>query len=79
MHLHINDKMENLKVATCYDEPMWQDFDGNSCLEKDAFGCKFNHNLIHPEMCIIMDEVGGNTSQKGDRHIRGELLVFTRV
>ena len=26
-------------------------------------------------MCIVMDEVGGNTSQKENGHIWGELLV----
>ena len=29
-------------------------------------------------MCVVTDKVGGNTSQKGDRHIGGELLVCTK-
>ena len=33
--------------------------------------CKVTHYLTHPEMCIVMDEVGGNTSQKGDGNIGG--------
>ena len=70
--------MEDAKVATPYAAPMWQDYDGNPCLEKDAFGCKVTHNLTHPEMCVVMDEVGGNTSQKGDGHIGGELLVCAK-
>ena len=43
--------------------------------EEDAVGCKVTHDLLKPEMCIVMDEVGGNTSQKGDGNIGGELKV----
>ena len=78
MYKYIYEEMEDAKVATPYDAPMWQDYDGNPCLEKDAFGCKVTHNLTHPEMCVVMDEVGGNTSQKGDGHIGGELLVCAK-
>ena len=78
MYKHIYEEMEDAKVATPYAAPMWQDYDGNPCLEKDAFGCKVTHNLTHPEMCVVMDEVGGNTSQKGDGHIGGELLVCAK-
>ena len=62
MYNHIYDEMDNSKVATRYGEPAWKDFDGNPCLEKDAFGCKVTHNLIHPKMCIAMEKVGWNTS-----------------
>ena len=78
MYNHIYEEMEDAKVATPYAAPMWQDRDGNPCLEKDVFGCKVTHNLTHPEMCVVMDEVGGNTSQKGDGHIGGELLVCAK-
>jgi len=59
MYLHIYDEMENAKVATCYDKPMWQDFDGNPYLEKDAFGCKVTYNLTHPhlmeiQLCVLL-------------------------
>lgn len=56
MYNHIYEEMEDAKVATPYAAPMWQDCDGNPCLEKDAFGCKVTHNLTHPEMCVVMDE-----------------------
>mmetsp|Transcript_12989 Transcript_12989/g.15241 ORF Transcript_12989/g.15241 Transcript_12989/m.15241 type:complete len:145 (-) Transcript_12989:100-534(-) len=38
-------------------------------------GYKVTHEINHPKMYIVMDEVGGNTSQKGDGHIGGKLLV----
>ena len=63
------------KVACKYDKPVWQDFDGKECNEAGAYGCKVTHDLTHPEMCVVMDKVGGNTSQKGDGHIGGELFV----
>ena len=33
------------------------------------------HKLTHPGICIVMDEVGGNTSQNGDGNNGGELYV----
>ena len=30
----------------------------NECDMKDAAGYKVTHNLTHPGMCILMDEVG---------------------
>ena len=75
MYNHIYDEMVDANVASIYEDPMWQDCDGTRCNESNSFGCKVTHNLTHPEMCIVMDEVGGNTSQKGDGHIGGELLV----
>ena len=29
-------------------------------------------------MCIVIDEVGGNTSQKGDGHAGGKLLIHAK-
>ena len=42
-------------------------------------GYKVTHEIKHPEMCVVMDKVGGNTSQKGDWHIGGKLLVCGKV
>lgn len=78
MYDHIYDMMEISKVATHYNKPMLQDFDDNPCLIKDALGCKITHNLTHPEMHIIMDEIRGNTSQKENGHIGGELLICAK-
>ena len=75
MYDHIYDELVDAKLATPYNEPMWQDSDGTFCTESSSLGCKVTHDFAHPEMCVVMDEVGGNTSQKGDGHIGGELLV----
>ena len=54
---------------------VWMNRFGNEVEEKDAFGCKVTHDILHPDYIICMDEVGGNTSQKGDGHIGGELML----
>ena len=46
--------------------PIWMDSKGNICEEHEAFGCKVTHDIIHPDYAIVLDEVGGNTNQKGD-------------
>ena len=78
MYDHVYDELVQVKLATPYDEPMWQDSDGTFCPESSGLGCRVTHNFTKPEMCIVMDEVGGNTSQKGDGQIGGELLVCAK-
>ena len=51
------------------------DKERNIVAKEDAFGCKVTHNITHHDHVIVLDEVGGNTSQKGDGHISGELMV----
>ena len=67
--------MEEASVAHKLRVPEWQDVNVTTCDVIDAVGCKVTHELAHPKMCIVMDEVDGNTSQKGDGHIGGKLLV----
>ncbi len=43
-----------------------------------AFGCKVTHDLIHPDWCIMGDEVGGNISMKGDGHVGGRLYLTAK-
>ena len=54
------------------------DRNGKECQPIEAFGCKVTHRIKHPDMCIVGDEVGGNTSQKGDSHIGGILHLCER-
>ena len=35
---------------------------------------KINFHLTHPEMCLVVDEVGSNISQKGDGHIKSSFV-----
>ena len=76
MYDQVYEQMEDAGVAVKYDRARWMDKQGNDVLEENAFGYMVTHNLEYPEMCIVMDEVGGNTSQKGDGHKGGQLMVY---
>ena len=67
--------MEEADVAIRLEESVWMDRDGNVVDEKTSFGCKVTHRITRPEMVICFDELGGNTSQKGDGHVGGQLLL----
>ena len=67
--------MVKAKVATELSESVWMDYEGNLVLEKEAHGCKVTHNLAYPEMCIVVDKVGGNISQKSDGNKGGEKFI----
>lgn len=34
------------------------------------------YKLLHTEMCLVIDEVGRNISQRGDVHITGKILFL---
>ena len=55
------------------------DAQGCEVLEELAFGCKVTHDVTRPDICFVMDEVGGNISQKGDDAIGGELQLCEAV
>ena len=69
---------EDTGVIVWLDNPEWQDHNMNVCDQKNAAGCRVAHDLAHPDMCIIIDEVGSHTSQRGDWYIRGKLLVCAK-
>ena len=58
--------------------PKWMDKDGKEVKEDDVFGCKLTHNILHPYMCLVMDEVGGNTNEKEDGNLVGQLELCER-
>jgi len=43
--------------------------------KEESYGQKCTIKITHPELCIVGDEVGGNTSQKGDGHVGGKRFV----
>ena len=78
MYEHNYEEMEMAGVAVRLDEPVWKDRSGNIVEEADALGCKVTHDLIHPEMCIVGDEVGGNLNMDGDGHVGGTKLLCAK-
>ena len=75
MYEQVYDEMVDAGVAVKMASPAWLDINGDLVHEDDALGCMVTHDLTHPEMCIVMDEVGANTNMKGDGNCGGELLV----
>ena len=70
--------MEDNGFEIWLDNPEQQDHNGNICDQKNDAGCRVTHYIAHPKMCIIMDEVRNDMSQKGDGHIGDNLLVCTK-
>ena len=58
--------MEEAGVAMKYPKPLWMNKDGIVVAKEDSYGFKVTHDLKYTEMCLVWDEVGCNTSQKGD-------------
>jgi len=75
MYERFGDEMIYAKVAQLLPEPVWMNKEGDAVTEDDAFGCKVSHKISHPDMILCMDEVGSDTSQKGDGAVGGEKFV----
>ena len=70
--------MMNTVVAMKLSTPVYQDANGDTCLEPDVLGCKVMHKITHPDICFVMDNVDGNMNQKGYGYIGSKLLVCGR-
>jgi len=63
-------------VAKALEHPLWMNKEGQVVDKKEhAYGRKCTIEITHPDLCIVMDEVGSNTSQKGDGHIGGKKYI----
>ena len=64
--------MVQWKVASKEHPPVYKAVHGNIAIGlKEKFGFPWTHKIDHPEMCLLVDEVGSDLSQKGDGHIGG--------
>ena len=72
MYEEVYEAMGECKLAIKLKSPCFKDSKGNICDERNAFGLKYTHHITHPEMCLVVDEVRSNLSQKGDSHIGGQ-------
>jgi hypothetical protein len=56
--------------------PTWMNKEGQVVEDcSEAYGRRCTIEITHPDMCIAMDEVGSNTSQKGDGHVGGKKFI----
>jgi len=72
MYECIEEELITTGVAVRLPEPIWMDADGNHVEEDDLFGCKVTCDITKPDICVVADEVGRNTSQKDDGNMGGE-------
>ena len=56
-------------VAEKLGSPVWTNRDDEEFQHSESFRCNVTHRIKYHDMCIVGDEVGGNSSQKGDGHI----------
>ena len=47
--------------------------------ENNAFGFQVIRRFLITNVCFVMDEAEGSTSQKGDGHIGGMKLVCIKI
>ena len=72
MYDDVYDAMVECKVASKHMHPVYENRDGGVATNwNDKFGMPCTHKIDHPEMCLVVDEVGSDLSQKGDGHIGG--------
>ena len=65
-------------VAVEFPAPVWMDHYGNVVEEEFSHGCQVTHDVTRPENCFGLDELRGNTIQKGDGQNCGQLFVCTK-
>lgn len=78
MYTQIYEQMVETNVAVELPDPVWMNDYGEEVQEEHATDCKVIHDLKHPEMYIVMEEVGGNISQEGDGNKGGEMYICAK-
>ena len=70
MYDDVYEVMVDCGVASELQQPTYMDRDGNTTTNMDkAYGLPCTHVINHPYLCLVVDDVGSNLSQKGDSHI----------
>ncbi len=78
MYNDVEEELVNAGLAVSLENPTWMDTKGNVVEEKKAVGMKVSTKLLHPEMCIVMDEVGCNINMTKDGHVNGTKFVVDK-
>ena len=78
MYVQVYDVMVDAGLAVKLAASQWENIEGDVVDKGNVFGCMVTHDLTHPEMCIVMDEVDGNTNMKVDGNHGGELSVCAK-
>lgn len=75
MYDEVAKEMVDAGIAVEFPVPVWMDRYGNIVEEDFAYGCQVTHDVKRPANCFALNELGGNTSQKGDGQNAGQLFV----
>ena len=59
-------------VAKYLETPQWNNTDWKLCDESKVYGCKVTHDITYPEYYVVIDDVGSNVNQKGNRDVGTE-------
>lgn len=62
---HVYDEIEDAGIDKKLEIPEWQDENSNCCSMENFFGYQVTHELDYPEMCFVVDGVGGAQSRRG--------------
>ena len=76
MYRHVEEVMIKSKIARRLETSVWMD-EANNVLESEdnSIGCKVEVDLFRPEMALVLDKVGCNTSQECNNAVGGELFL----
>ena len=75
----VEDSMIECGVAERLPSPVWMNKDGDIVSTKDeGFGMKVSIKITKPELCLVADECGFNTCQKGDGRHGGQRKIGER-
>ena len=76
MYEQVYNEMVESDVKIKLDVPVWMNKKGGVVEnERDVFGKKLTHQIIHSEMWIYFDNTGSNISIKIDGHIGGQKYI----
>jgi len=76
MYQEIYQNLCSARIACKHSEAVWRNKDGEVVEQQEqAFGCKSEYELIHPDHLIFVDEVGSNTSQAKDGQVGGQTYL----
>ena len=78
MYNGISDELVDAGFADKLSTPVWMNSTGEEVSIEDSFRCKVAHNTKHSDYVLVLDEVRGNTNQKGDENIGGESIMCER-
>jgi hypothetical protein len=76
MYDDVYEKLWEAGIAVKLDEAVWRDKDNTIVgTQKEAYGRNTQYSLLYPEYLVMVDEVGGHISQKGDGNAGGQKFL----